>query len=52
VAEQGNGASPRRVLVVDDESNIAELIATALKYEGFEEERSRPCSGAPCWRLR
>jgi two-component system OmpR family response regulator len=26
----------RRVLVVDDEANIAELIATALRYEGFE----------------
>jgi two-component system OmpR family response regulator len=25
-----------RVLVVDDELNIAELIATALRYEGFE----------------
>src|SRR5882757_4128912 len=29
----GNG---RRVLVVDDEPNIAELVATALRYEGFE----------------
>jgi two-component system OmpR family response regulator len=29
----GNG---RRVLVVDDEANIAELVATALRYEGFE----------------
>jgi two-component system OmpR family response regulator len=26
----------RRVLVVDDEANIAELVATALRYEGFE----------------
>lgn len=26
----------RRVLVVDDELNIAELGATALRYEGFE----------------
>jgi two-component system OmpR family response regulator len=26
----------RRVLVVDDELNIAELVATALRYEGFE----------------
>jgi len=25
-----------RVLVVDDEANIAELVATALRYEGFE----------------
>jgi two-component system OmpR family response regulator len=28
--------SPLRVLVVDDEANIAELIAMALRYEGFE----------------
>ncbi|MGH3004044.1 MAG: response regulator transcription factor [Gaiellaceae bacterium] len=26
----------QRVLVVDDERNIAELVATALRYEGFE----------------
>jgi two-component system OmpR family response regulator len=29
-------SSPARVLVVDDERNIVELIATALGYEGFE----------------
>jgi two-component system OmpR family response regulator len=28
--------SPLRILVVDDEANIAELIAMALRYEGFE----------------
>ena len=28
--------SPLRVLVVDDEANIAELVAMALRYEGFE----------------
>ena len=28
--------SPLRVLVVDDEANIAELIAMALRYEGWE----------------
>jgi two-component system, OmpR family, response regulator len=28
--------SPVRVLVVDDEVNIAELLAMALRYEGFE----------------
>ena len=28
--------SPLRVLVVDDEQNIAELISMALRYEGFE----------------
>jgi two-component system, OmpR family, response regulator len=27
---------PQRVLVVDDEANIAELVATALRYEGFD----------------
>src|SRR5215467_11428183 len=25
-----------RVLVVDDEPNIADLVATAMRYEGFE----------------
>jgi len=28
--------STQRVLVVDDEQNIADLVATALRYEGFE----------------
>ena len=28
--------SPLRVLVVDDEANLAELISMALRYEGFE----------------
>ncbi|MDR6175159.1 two-component system OmpR family response regulator [Nocardioides zeae] len=28
--------SPLRVLVVDDEVNLAELVAMALRYEGFE----------------
>ena len=28
--------SPVRVLVVDDEVNIAELLAMALRYEGWE----------------
>ena len=28
--------SPLRVLVVDDEVNIAELITMALRYEGWE----------------
>ena len=30
--------SPARVLVVDDERSIVELVATALRYEGFEVE--------------
>jgi two-component system OmpR family response regulator len=29
-------AKAHRVLVVDDEPNIAELVATALRYEGFD----------------
>jgi two-component system OmpR family response regulator len=37
-----NGQSPagdlRRVLVVDDEDSITELVAMALRYEGFEVE--------------
>jgi two-component system OmpR family response regulator len=28
--------SPERILVVDDEPNITDLVATALRYEGFE----------------
>ncbi len=28
--------TPSRVLVVDDEPNITDLVATALRYEGFE----------------
>ena len=31
----GDG-DPVRVLVVDDESNITDLVATALRYEGFQ----------------
>src|SRR2546423_11392686 len=30
--------SETRVLVVDDESNITDLVATALRYEGFDVE--------------
>lgn len=29
---------PARILVVDDEQNITDLVATALRYEGFEVE--------------
>jgi two-component system OmpR family response regulator len=39
-AEQGNlrrpDGSPLRVLVVDDESTLAELLSMALRYEGWE----------------
>ena len=31
----GNGG-PARVLVVDDEPNIVDVISMALRYEGFE----------------
>ena len=31
-----NSVHKARVLVVDDEANIAELVATALRYEGFD----------------
>jgi two-component system OmpR family response regulator len=34
--------SPLRVLVVDDEANIAELISMALRYEGFEVRGATP----------
>src|SRR5229473_1285255 len=32
----GMESRSERVLVVDDEPNIADLVATALRYEGFE----------------
>jgi two-component system, OmpR family, response regulator len=31
-------ASPARILIVDDEPHITELVSTALRYEGFETE--------------
>src|SRR5690606_4433832 len=31
-----NGRPEARILVVDDEPNITDLVATALRYEGFE----------------
>ena len=37
---------PARILVVDDEPNIAELVATALRYEGFEVETTDTGRGA------
>ncbi|MCU1449627.1 MAG: two component transcriptional regulator, winged helix family [Acidimicrobiales bacterium] len=33
--------APLRVLVVDDESYITELVGTALRYEGFQVEEAR-----------
>jgi two-component system OmpR family response regulator len=37
---QGNGHTdtPARVLVVDDEDSITQLVSTVLRYEGFEVE--------------
>ncbi len=35
-----------RVLVVDDEENITDLVATALRYEGFQVEVARSGRGA------
>ena len=39
-------ADGARILVVDDEPNIAELVATALRYEGFEVEIQETGRGA------
>ena len=38
--------SPLRVLVVDDEQNIAELISMALRYEGWETSQAHTGSKA------
>jgi CheY-like chemotaxis protein len=35
-AAQSSSHDSARVLVVDDESNITDLVTTALRYEGFE----------------
>jgi two-component system, OmpR family, response regulator len=37
----GAGGSGPRVLVVDDEESITDLVATALRYEGFQVEVAR-----------
>jgi two-component system OmpR family response regulator len=36
MSENGDNGSSHRVLVVDDEPNIADVIAMALRYEGFD----------------
>ncbi len=36
MAESSSGRPPVRVLVVDDEWNITELVSMGLRYEGFE----------------
>jgi two-component system, OmpR family, response regulator len=38
--------APPRVLIVDDEPNIADVISMALRYEGFEVETAGSGSGA------
>ena len=38
--------SPLRVLVVDDEVNIAELISMALRYEGWQVQMAHTGSSA------
>ncbi|HEX2089424.1 MAG TPA: response regulator transcription factor [Actinomycetota bacterium] len=35
-SERGDGEPSARVLVVDDEANIRDLVATVLRYEGFD----------------
>jgi two-component system, OmpR family, response regulator len=42
--EESNGA--HRVLVVDDEANIADVVAMALRYQGFEVETAGDGAGA------
>jgi two-component system, OmpR family, response regulator len=44
-ARVSDGAGTR-ILVVDDEPNIADLVATALRYEGFEVETEATGRGA------
>ena len=34
----GEAAPPARILVVDDEESITQLVSTVLRYEGFEVE--------------
>ena len=41
-----DGETRRRVLVVDDEESITDLVATALRYEGFQVEVARSGRGA------
>jgi two-component system OmpR family response regulator len=41
-----NGSQPLRVLVVDDEPNIADVISMALRYEGFDVETAGTGAGA------
>ncbi|MDX6535348.1 MAG: two-component system, OmpR family, response regulator [Gaiellales bacterium] len=38
VANHSEQSSPARILVVDDEDSITQLVSTVLRYEGFEVE--------------
>ena len=55
-AQRASEDERRRVLVVDDEENIRQLVSTVLRYEGFEVEgaadgrearQARPIRSAP-----
>ena len=46
----GERSEPARVLVVDDEDSITQLVSTVLRYEGFAVQTAadgRPRSGPP-----
>ena len=38
----GDNGGPARVLVVDDEPNIVDVISMALRYEGFDVASAAP----------
>ena len=44
--------SPVRVLVVDDEPNLTELVSMALRYEGWEVAHRRTAASRPCARAK
>lgn len=41
VSQSANGSTARRILVVDDEESLADMLATALRFAGYEVD-SRP----------
>jgi len=41
VSQTANGSTARRILVVDDEESLADMMATALRFAGYEVD-SRP----------
>ena len=44
--KESDAATPIRVLVVDDEPNIVQLLAMALRYEGFVVETASDARSA------